>query len=73
MSFRHADCTHDPSECRITRSSGIKPPLLTWSPVYDGTGAMVSRDPNTFITTYQCATCSMSWTTEYTNGVVVTT
>jgi hypothetical protein len=64
-------CLRDSTECRITTTSTIKQPAIEWSPVFDGTGAPVNVDPNTFIVTYSCATCMTSWSTETTGGNVV--
>ena len=67
--MKHPDCLHDDTECTISTVSGVKQPLIEWSPIYNGAGEMVNRDPNTFITTSTCTMCNMRWETSTTEGV----
>lgn len=57
---------NDPSLCRISITRTIKEPVLEWTPIYDGTHAIVNSDPNTFVTTGICETCSSEWMIEET-------
>lgn len=71
MTLSREGCSLDPSECRISSSSAIKQPAIEWSPIFDGTGAMVNSDPNTIVVTYTCTACLMTWSTETTGGVTI--
>jgi hypothetical protein len=64
------DCPNLPDYtlCRVTRSASIQQPVITWEPIYDGTGAMTNSDPNTHISTFTCATCLQVWETSAVAG-----
>lgn len=53
--------TTNRSLCRITQQSVVQQPVMNWNPIYDGNGAMMNSDPNTFVNTFQCETCNMAW------------
>jgi hypothetical protein len=57
--MQHPECTVPPEECRITTTSYTT--AVAWTPVYDGSGALVNKDPNAATTTYSCATCARAW------------
>jgi hypothetical protein len=73
-SRRNPDCPtpDDHSLCRVTFATSVQQPTIDWTPVYDGHGTITNSDPNTFLTTYNCTTCSMSWETTETAGTAVT-
>ena len=59
--MRHPSCPYDPAQCRTTASSYVQQPLIQWTPITDGAGRPVNRDPNVHIVRYSCTTCRMSW------------
>lgn len=54
-------CPRSDPECRVSMRTYVQPPVLTWTPIYDGTGRMVNADPNTHVVEYACATCGETW------------
>jgi hypothetical protein len=69
---RHPSCTRQEADCRVTRKHWIDT-LIHWTPVYDGTGAMINTDPNRSINEMSCATCGRRWQVTTEHGVSRTT
>jgi hypothetical protein len=56
----HPDCPNDPATCRISVVNSSST-AVAWAPVYDGNGVIINGDPSTYVTTFRCDTCAMSW------------
>ena len=54
-------------DCRIAKSASCTT-LLSYSPVYNGRGELVSDDPNTVTHTEVCYTCGRQWLVKTRSG-----
>jgi len=58
--YQHPACGEDPTVCRITVRHWMEAPQ-EYVPQFDGTGAIISADPNTAINELTCSTCARVW------------
>jgi predicted secreted protein len=59
-------------ECRIAQGYRTTT-CIGWTPVYDGHGNQVNRDPNTTLWSEHCSTCKRTWDIEQSAGAVMRT
>lgn len=65
---RNPDCPYNPVLCRIARVVVPVEPAQEWNRIYDGNGRVTNTDPNTYVATSACATCSQSWEMTWTGN-----